>query len=176
MAAIPFSGAPEPPQSAGALADDLRLLLEVMPPQIRAAVEASPRRDHLIEIVLDLGRIPEARFPERADLAPEPVSMDEIRHVVERVGRFGNDNRAGIERTLHRISALRNRVGEIIGLTCRVGRAVRGTVDVVRDVIERGDSVLILGRPGVGKTTLLRDAARVLADELDKRVVVVDTS
>jgi stage III sporulation protein SpoIIIAA len=156
--------------------DDLRLLLEVMPPAIREAVEGSPRREHLIEIVLDLGRIPEARFPERLDLSRQPVAMEDIRHVVERVGRFGSDNRAGIERTLHRISALRNRVGEIIGLTCRAGRAVRGTMDVVRDVIERGDSVLILGRPGVGKTTLLREAARVLADELDKRVVVVDTS
>jgi stage III sporulation protein SpoIIIAA len=199
MAAIPFTGAPgeparpeggpEPPASgvptsrgpaagteSAPSVDDLQLLLEVMPPPIRAAVEASPRRPGLIEIVLDLGRIPEARFPERVDLSSEPVSMDEIRHVVERVGRFGNDNRAGIERTLHRISALRNRVGEIIGLTCRAGRAVRGTVDIVRDVIERGDSVLILGRPGVGKTTLLREAARVLADELDKRVVVVDTS
>lgn len=177
MAAIPLSGTPEEsPHQPGAAADDLQLLLEVMPPEIRAAVEASPRKASLIEIVLDLGRIPEARFPERVDLSSRPVSMDDIRHVVERVGRFGNDNRAGIERTLHRISALRNRVGEIIGLTCRVGRAVRGTVDVVRDVIERGDSVLILGRPGVGKTTLLREAARVLADELDKRVVVVDTS
>jgi stage III sporulation protein SpoIIIAA len=176
MAASPLPGAVPPDDVMSGGSNDLQLLLDVMPPAIRAAVESSPRRDSLIEVVLDLGRIPEARFPERADLSREPVSMDEIRHVVERVGRFGNDNRAGIERTLHRISALRNRVGEIIGLTCRVGRAVRGTVEVVRDVIDRGDSVLILGRPGVGKTTLLREAARVLADELDKRVVVVDTS
>jgi stage III sporulation protein SpoIIIAA len=175
MAAIPRADAGGvPADPAGG--DDLRLLLEVMPPEIREAIEGSPQRESLIEVVLDLGRIPEARFPERMDLSARPVSMEDIRHVVERVGRFGNDNRAGIERTLHRISALRNRVGEIIGLTCRAGRAVRGTMDVVRDVIERGDSVLILGRPGVGKTTLLREAARVLADELDKRVVVVDTS
>jgi len=92
------------------------------------------------------------------------------------VGAFGKDNRAGIERTLHRISAIRNRQGEVIGLTCRVGRAVFGTVDIVRDVIEQGKSILLLGRPGVGKTTLLREAARVLADEFKKRVVIVDTS
>lgn len=177
MAAIPVTdGSPGKVERTAGADDDLRLLLEVMPPAIREAVERSGKRDSLIEVVLDLGRIPEARFPERLDLSTETVSMDDIRQVVERVGRFGNDNRAGIERTLHRISAVRNRVGEIIGLTCRVGRAVRGTVDVVRDVIDRGDSVLILGRPGVGKTTLLREAARVLADELDKRVVVVDTS
>jgi stage III sporulation protein SpoIIIAA len=177
MAANPVPGQDSlsAPPVAG-VNDDLRLLLEIMPPAIREAVEGSPRRDTLIEVVLDLGRIPEARFPERMDLSSQPVTLEDLRHVVERVGRFGSDNRAGIERTLHRISALRNRVGEIIGLTCRVGRAVRGTMDVVRDVIERGDSVLILGRPGVGKTTLLREAARVLADELDKRVVVVDTS
>jgi stage III sporulation protein SpoIIIAA len=95
---------------------------------------------------------------------------------VERIGRFGGDNRAGIGRTLHRISAIRNRRGEVVGLTCRVGRAVRGTVALIRDVVEQGRSILILGRPGVGKTTLLREAARVLADELGKRVVVVDTS
>lgn len=155
--------------------DDLDLLLEVMPPAIQEAL--SERDDDLLEIVLDLGRIPEARYAERVDdLSSQPVERKDLDHVVERVGRFGDDNRAGIERTLHRISALRNRDGRVVGLTCRVGRAVFGTVDAVRDVIEEGRSVLLLGRPGVGKTTLLREAARVLADELGKRVVVVDTS
>ena len=117
--------------------DDLKLLLEVMPPAVRAAVEAHPRRGELIEIVLDLGRLPEARFPDRGEfLADEPVTREDIAHVVERVGRFGKDNRAGIERTLHRISAIRNRVGDVVGLTCRVGRAVFGTIDIMRDVIE----------------------------------------
>jgi len=127
--------------------------------------------------VLDLGRQPEARCPSRAiALSPEPIARDDLDYMIGRVGTFTSDNRAGIERTLHRISALRNRHGEIIGLTCRVGRAVYGTVEIVRDVIESGKSVLLLGRPGVGKTTLLREAARVLADDLGKRVIIVDTS
>ncbi|MFL6262569.1 MAG: R3H domain-containing nucleic acid-binding protein [Thermoanaerobaculia bacterium] len=148
-----------------------------MPPAVRAAVEAHPRRGELVELVLDLGRLPEARFPDGgAFLSDQAVTREDIAYVVERIGRFGKDNRAGIERTLHRISAIRNRVGDVIGLTCRVGRAVFGTVDILRDVIESGESILLLGRPGVGKTTILREAARVLADELDKRVVVVDTS
>ena len=158
------------------ITDDLDLLLDVMPLRVRAALDERARED-LIEVVLDLGRPAEARFPGRGqDLAPDPVAREDIAWVLERVGRFGKDNRAGIERTLHRISAIRNRVGDVIGLTCRVGRAVYGTVDILRDVIEAGSSILLLGRPGVGKTTLLREAARVLADELGKRVIVVDTS
>jgi len=131
----------------------------------------------MIEVVLDLGRPPEARFTDRMiELSSESVSRDDIDYVVSRVAKFGGDNRAGIERTLHRISAIRNRGGGIIGLTCRVGRAMFGTVDILRDVIEEGKSILLLGRPGVGKTTLLREAARVLADDLSKRVIIVDTS
>jgi stage III sporulation protein SpoIIIAA len=159
------------------ITDDLDLLLAVMPPQVRGALESRAGLDELLEVVLDLGRPPEARFPGRVqDLAQEAVSRQDLAHVVARVGRFAKDNRAGIERTLHRISALRNRVGEVIGLTCRVGRAVYGTLALVRDVIEAGRSTLLLGRPGVGKTTLLREAARVLAEDMGKRVVVVDTS
>jgi stage III sporulation protein SpoIIIAA len=159
------------------ITDDLELLLSVMPPRVREEIEREPNRNDLVEVVLDLGRMPEARFPGRvASLGAEPVTRDDLAHVTSRVGRFGKDNRAGIERTLHRISAIRNRVAEVIGLTCRVGRAVYGTVDIVRDSIEAGESILLLGRPGVGKTTLLRESARVLADELDKRVVIVDTS
>ncbi|HLW61543.1 MAG TPA: R3H domain-containing nucleic acid-binding protein [bacterium] len=159
------------------ITDNLDVLLGVLPPPIRSAIEQQPELDELLEVVLDLGREPEARFPGRAvRLAEEFVSREEMQHVIGRVGTFGKDNRAGIERTLHRISAIRNRVGEIIGLTCRVGRAVFGTVDIIRDVIEAGQSVLLVGRPGVGKTTLLREAARVLSDEIGKRVVVVDTS
>src|SRR5687767_4600081 len=157
--------------------DDLKLLLEVMPPRVRETIDRHPRKGDLIEIVLDLGRRPEVRFPQSGeDISSEPVGREDLRHVLERVGSFGKDNRAGIERTLHRISAIRNRVGDVVGLTCRVGRAVYGTVDIIRDVIEGGRSILLLGRPGVGKTTLLREAARVLSDELAKRVVVVDTS
>ncbi|HEY0783408.1 MAG TPA: AAA family ATPase, partial [Thermoanaerobaculia bacterium] len=159
------------------ITDDLELLLRVLPPPLRAAIERRGPGPPLIEIVLDLGRLPEARFPERGDeLSSEPVTAEDIAYVVERVGQFGPDNRAGIERTLHRVSAIRNRRGGVVGLTCRVGRAVFGTVDILRDVIEAGRSILLLGRPGVGKTTLLREAARVMADELAKRVIVVDTS
>jgi stage III sporulation protein SpoIIIAA len=159
------------------ITDNLDLLLDVLPPRLRAALERRPDLDQLLEVVLDLGRRPEARFPgETLPLDDAFVDRAMLEYITERVGRFGKDNRAGIERTLHRISAIRNRQGDVIGLTCRVGRAVIGTVDIVRDVIESGRSILLLGRPGVGKTTLLREAARVLADELRKRVVVVDTS
>ncbi len=159
------------------ITDDLPALLEVLPVPIRKQVEANPQVGHLLEIILDLGREPEARFPGSfATLSDEPVTVEDIAHVVEHIGDFGDDNRAGIPRTLHRISAIRNRQGMIIGLTCRVGRAVRGTVDIIRDVMDMGKSILILGRPGVGKTTKLREMTRVLADVNGKRVVVVDTS
>ena len=128
-------------------------------------------------MILDLGRNAEARFPlEQIPLSEIEVSRNEISHVVQQVGHFGDDNRAGIERTLHRISVMRNRAGEPVGLTCRVGRAVYGSVRLIEDLIRSGKSVLILGRPGVGKTTILRETARVLADEAKKRVVIVDTS
>ncbi len=157
--------------------DDLAQLLAVLPPELREATTRQGDLENLLEIVLDLGRRPEARFAgSTVELATEPLGREDLDHVVQRVGAFGLDNRAGIERTLHRISALRNRRGAVVGLTCRVGRAVVGTVNIVRDLIETGRSTLLLGRPGVGKTTLLREAARMLADELDKRVVVVDTS
>ncbi len=131
----------------------------------------------LLEVVLDLGRRPEARFSgHEIFLSDEEVTPEDLEYVVSRIGSFGDDNRAGIPRTLHRISAIRNRRASIVGLTCRVGRSVLGTVDIIRDLVEGGQSVLILGRPGVGKTTLLREVARVLADELGKRVIVVDTS
>lgn len=157
--------------------DGLGLLLDIMPPPVREAIVAKPHYGELIEIVLDLGRLPEIRFSQHGeDLSATAVSREDLDYVVARIGTFGKDNRAGIERTLHRISAIRNRVGVVIGLTCRVGRAVFGTIDIVRDVIESGKSLLLLGRPGVGKTTLLRESARVLADDLNKRVIVVDTA
>jgi stage III sporulation protein SpoIIIAA len=159
------------------ITDDLIQLLEILPQQIRSQIERHPKRDELIEVVMDLGRLPEARFPdEAAYLGETPVSKEDLQYSIDRVGTFSGDNRAGIERTLHRISAIRNRTGEIIGLTCRVGRAVFGTIKTIRDLVETGKSILLLGRPGVGKTTALREIARVLADELHKRVVIIDTS
>jgi stage III sporulation protein SpoIIIAA len=160
--------------------DDLAKLLAILPPQITKALEeGSPQEDlrDLIEIILDLGRLPEARFVERTQyLSDQVLTQEELDFVIERVGEFSGDNRAGIGRTLHRISAIRNRQNKIIGLTCRVGRAVYGTLAMIRDLVESGKSILMLGRPGVGKTTALREMARVLADDLDKRVVVIDTS
>src|SRR4051794_39388922 len=157
--------------------DDLDQLLEVLPPHICDPLELLPDRRELLEVVMDLGREPEARLPGREVLlSPHTVTEEDIDYVVQRIGAFGDDNRAGIERTLHRISAIRNREGRIVGITCRVGRAVFGTITIIRDLIESGQSVLMMGRPGVGKTTMLREAARVLADDLNKRVIIVDTS
>ena len=156
--------------------DDLPLLLATLPEALQIALKPLPQ-EQLLEIVMDLGRPPQARFPDHAvNLAGVPVSHADLQRVVNAVGEFGADNRAGIAGTLHRISALRNRRDEIVGLTLRVGRTVFGTIDMIRDFVERGVSVLLLGRPGVGKTTKLREIARVLADEAGKRVIVIDTS
>jgi stage III sporulation protein SpoIIIAA len=157
------------------ITDDLAALLDVLPPHVREALRQANRGDELIEIVLDLGRKPESRFTDgELTLSETEITCADLDYVIERIGQFTDDNRAGIERTLHRISAIRNRQGDIVGLTCRVGRAVYGTIDIIQDIIESGENILLLGRPGVGKTTLLREAARVLAEK--KRVVVVDTS
>ncbi|YAF93752.1 MAG: R3H domain-containing nucleic acid-binding protein [Nodularia sp. CChRGM 3473] len=157
--------------------EDLQKLLDILPQDLRQVLENHPQRDSLVEVVLDLGRCPEARFPHQAEYLSEiPVTQAQIDDCIQRVGTFSGDNRAGIEQTLHRISAMRNRSGRIIGLTCRVGRAVFGTIGMIRDLVETGKSILMLGRPGVGKTTALREIARVLADDLHKRVVIIDTS
>ncbi len=157
--------------------DELQKLLDVLPLDIKQVLEEHPSLDSLIEVVMDLGRRPEARFPNQAEYLSEVgVSHEQLKYAIGRVGHFGGDNRAGIAQTLHRISAIRNRTDDVIGLTCRVGRAVFGTIGMIRDLVETGQSILLLGRPGVGKTTALREIARVLADELNKRVVIIDTS
>src|SRR5881227_3791794 len=165
------------PSVSEVVTDDLDQLLEVLPPHICDPLQALPDRRELLEVVMDLGREPEARMPGREVLlSTHTVTEEDIDYVVQRIGAFGDDNRAAIERTLHRISAIRNREGRIVGITCRVGRAVFGTITIIRDIVESGSSILMMGRPGVGKTTLLREAARVLADDLAKRVMIVDTS
>ena len=152
-------------------------MLDLLPQPLRQQLADPERRRQLLEVILDLGRVPEARYPDQAiPLGEQPVAREDLAAVLARLGPFGGDNRAGIERTLHRISAIRNRTGEVVGLTCRVGRAVFGTVALVRDLLDSGQSLLLMGRPGVGKTTALREIARVLADDLGRRVVVIDTS
>ncbi len=177
FAATAATAAAARPITPQRITDDLDRLLEVLPERVAEALASPLSRDQLLEVVLDLGRAPEARYPGRAQLLDQrPIERADLAAVVQRLGSFGGDNRAGIERTLHRISAIRNRGGEVVGLTCRVGRAVFGTVAMVRDLLDSGQSLLLMGRPGVGKTTALREIARVLADDLERRVVVIDTS
>ena len=157
--------------------DDLKKLIENLPVFLQEYLNQHPYKDQLIEIVLDLGRRPEARFitgPEY--LSRKIISWQDIDYMIKRISKFSNENRAGIERTLHRISCIRNRQFLINGLTCRVGRAVFGTISIIRDLLELEKSILILGKPGVGKTTIIREIARVLADEMEKRVIIIDTS
>ena len=159
------------------ITDDLDALLEILPPHILKPLHQQPDISDLIELVFDLGRLPEARFPEReVTIADAEVSQADLDYISGRIGNFGGDNRAGIERTLHRISAFRNRQGKIVGLTCRVGRAVSGTMEIINDLVASGKNILLVGRPGIGKTTMLRETARVLAVELKRRVIIVDTS
>jgi stage III sporulation protein SpoIIIAA len=157
--------------------DDLERLIENLPFFLQEQLNHHASRDQLIEIILDLGRRPEARFIKGPEyLSQKIISWQDIDYTTKRISKFSNENRAGIERTLHRISCIRNRQFLINGLTCRVGRAVFGTISVIRDLLESEKSILILGKPGVGKTTIIREIARVLADEMEKRVIIIDTS
>lgn len=159
------------------LADNLPQLLEILPEFVSTPLKNHPFKEELIEIVLDIGRRPEARFANGAQyLSYRTVVWKDLEFILKRLGKFSGDNRAGIEKTLHRVSALRNRKGGIIGLTCRIGRAIFGTVSIVCDLLEKKKSILLLGRPGVGKTTAIREIARFLSDELKKRVIIIDTS
>jgi len=159
------------------LADNLNQLLEILPDFIRIPLQKSGKRLQLIEVVLDVGRRPEARFSNSVSyLSYRTIVWQDLDYILKRLGKFSGDNRAGIEKTLHRVSALRNRRGSVIGLTCRIGRAVFGTVGLISDILEQRKSILLLGRPGVGKTTAIREIGRVLSDDLKKRVIIIDTS
>jgi stage III sporulation protein SpoIIIAA len=159
------------------ITDDLDLLIDSLAPHIGEPIRNRADKHELLEVVMDLGRLPQARYPNREIVLSErEVTESDIEYTVARISDFGEDNRAGIERTLHRISCIRNRRGRIVGLTCRVGRAIFGTIATIEDIVQSEQSMLVLGRPGVGKTTMLREIARVLADEAKKRVIIVDTS
>ena len=159
------------------LADDLNQLLDILPKFISTPIKQHPKQEQLIEIVLDIGRRPEARFSKGSSyLSYRTIVWQDLDYILKRLGKFSGDNRAGIEKTLHRISSLRNRQGSVIGLTCRIGRALFGTVSIIRDLLENNKSILLLGRPGVGKTTAIREIARVLSDGMKKRVIIIDTS
>ena len=159
------------------ITDDIEKLLELLPISVQNALASEESKENLLEVILDLGRYPEARYPNKVkSLNKNSLTRNDLKEIIQNLGNFGADNRAGIERTLHRISAIKNRKNEIIGLTCRIGRAVFGTVEIIRDLIESEQSLLLMGRPGVGKTTALREITRVIADDLKRRVVVIDTS
>ncbi|MFA5098262.1 MAG: R3H domain-containing nucleic acid-binding protein [Candidatus Margulisiibacteriota bacterium] len=159
------------------ISDTIKSLLEILPPHIKEKIYSRIDFSDMIEVILDLGKKPEVRFEKKVfTIEDETVSQEDIDHIITKVGKFTSDNRAGIERSLHRISCIRNRTGKIIGLTCRVGRAAVGTISIIRDIIESNKSILFMGPPGIGKTTKLREAARVLSEEFNKRVIVVDTS
>lgn len=156
---------------------DIKLFFAIFPEIIRKSLQDFGHSEELLEVVMDLGKKPEGRyFKDTIFLSEQVVTKEDIHSLTKNLGDFDRDNRSGIESTLHRISAIRNRQGEIIGLTCRVGRAVMGTIDMVKDIFESGRNVLLLGKPGVGKTTLLRESARILSNDINKRVIIVDTS
>eukprot|EP00210_Caulerpa_lentillifera_P008443 g8055.t1 len=156
---------------------ELMKIVELLPKHLRKPLESHPDLINLIEVVMDLGRIPLARFPDGDfDVSKSEVSHGDLAYAIKQLGEFGGDSRAGISGTLHRISCIRNRKGEIIGLTGRVGRDITGSADLVADIIKEGKSVLLLGHPGRGKTTAIRSMCKILADQVKKRVVIVDTS
>lgn len=157
--------------------NDIEKLIEIMPAKIKRNL-AAELLDDAIEIVLDMGRIPEIRLGNGKiiTLGSEIISREDLDYITKELPEFTSDNRSGIAGTLHRISAIRNRQGKIVGLTCRIGRVITGTIECIKDFVVQNKSILFLGRPGVGKTTKLREITRLMADVMGKRVVVVDTS
>ena len=159
------------------IADDLDMLLDILPDFVKKPLNMHPHKRFLIEVVMDLGRKPEARFPYGPQyLSVNSISWHDLDFCIKKLPQFSGDNRSGIECTLHRISSIKNRKGNIVGLTFRVGRAIFGTIGLIKDLLYMKKSILVLGRPGVGKTTAIREITRILSDEMQKRVVIIDTS
>ena len=159
------------------IGNDLDKLFENLPFFIQENLRLHPKKDKLLEIIMDLGRRPEARFTTGPEyLSQKIISWQDIDYTTKRISEFSNENRAGFERTLHRISCIRNRQYLINGLTCRIGRAIFGSISLIRDLLRSGESILILGKPGIGKTTIIREISRLLSDQISKRVIIIDTS
>lgn len=156
---------------------DLEKLIQILPSYIKENIQNHRNKTRLLEIIIDIGRRPEGRFLYGTEyLSDKIVSWQDLDYALKRLGTFTNENRAGIKQTLHRISCIKNRQGVIVGLTYRIGRCIIGSLSIIRDLLESTSSLLILGKPGIGKTTLIREISRVLSDEGQKRVVIIDTA
>ena len=140
------------------IADDLDNLLDILPDFVKKPLNEHSNKKLLIEVVMDLGRRPEARFPNGPEyLSTINITWNNLDFCIKRIPQFSGDNRSGIECTLHRISSIKNRKGNVVGLTFRVGRAIFGTISHIRDILYTQQSILLLGKPGVGKTTAIRE-------------------
>jgi len=162
--------------TAGPKPDDTTRLLEKLPLRIRTAINGAI--DALVELALDIGRPPVARFgpTEFRVIDPKPLVRDELEYMIDRIGKFRRNNRAGIDGTLHRLSLIRDRYNDPLGITVRIGRHLTGVADVLFDILaDDRASLLLIGAPGTGKTTLLRDTARIISARLGPGVIIVDS-
>lgn len=159
--------------------DQFEAILNILPSWIR--LFAREYQEELEEIALQEGRPPSLwlgnRFVE-GERVVEPSDLEAVKQKLkaEYQVEFREDGRAGISGTLHRISALYDRYGILVGMTIRLARVVKGLADPIIPFLLDGKSLLIIGPPGVGKTTLLRDVIRQLAIIYGPKVVIVDTS
>lgn len=156
---------------------EVATLLAMVPRWVVGSMDARSVQD-VEELELDLGRPPRLhlRGHEGAITLAGEIRREDLQYILGRVTRFREDNRTGVDRTLHRIACIRDRYDEIVGFTFRVGRAIPEAAQPLCDFLEARRNVLVVGRPGAGKTTVLRSAACILSDHLRRRVVIADTS